>query len=104
VLTRRNHKTLRSTTDKFLTQILSKLTPADDIIVSRVEEVARRHGTSMATAWSLSKGCCPILGLNSKERIDEACRSVKVVSEGVFDEEDWAFLEEGYQSKGITGY
>ncbi|TLD21626.1 aldo-keto reductase-like protein [Venturia nashicola] len=108
VLTRRNHKTLRSSTDKFLSsQILSKLTPADDIIVSRVEEVARRHGVSMAnvaTAWSLSKGCSPILGLNSKERIDEACRGVKLVSEGVLDEEDWAFLEEGYVAKGVTGY
>lgn len=59
---------------------------------------------NVATAWSLSKGCSPILGLNSKERIDEACRGVRLVSEGVLDEEDWAFLEEGYVCKGVTGY
>jgi hypothetical protein len=44
------------------------------------------------------------LGLNSKERIDEACRGVRLISDGVLYEEDWAFLEDGYVSKGVTGY
>jgi len=59
---------------------------------------------NVATAWSLSKGCCPILGLNSKERIDEACHSVKIFSEGRLDAEDWEFLENGYIAKSVTGY
>jgi len=100
--------TLRESTDNFLkSHIRMTSTAHDERIVSRVEEVARRHGISMAnvaTAWNLSKGCCPILGLNSKERIDEACRSVGLVRGAVLGEEDWEFLEEGYVAKSVTGY
>jgi hypothetical protein len=38
------------------------------------------------------------------ERIDEACSGVEIMSEGILDEEDWAFLEGGYVSKSVTGY
>ncbi|KAF2858367.1 Aldo/keto reductase [Piedraia hortae CBS 480.64] len=46
----------------------------DKAIVDRVEEVAKKNSVSMAciaTAWSIYKGCIPIVGLSSKERIDE---------------------------------
>jgi len=34
---------------------------------------------TISTAWCLSKGVNPIVGLNSKERIDEAVKAVKLV-------------------------
>jgi len=55
---------------------------------------------SVATAYSLGKGFCPILGLNSRQRIDEACKSIKVK----LSEEDVKFLEEAYLPKPRTGY
>jgi aryl-alcohol dehydrogenase-like predicted oxidoreductase len=106
VLTRpfSSRHTLREGTDSFLkTQIRQRETEVDERIVGRVEEVARRRGLSMAgvaTAWSLSKGCYPILGLNSRQRIDEACDNVKVR----LSDEDVRFLEDAYLPKPVTGY
>lgn len=68
-----------------------------------MEEVAQKKGVSMAaiaTAWSLSKGANPIIGLNSKQRIDEACANIKVQ----LTEEEIKYLEEPYLPKPITGY
>jgi aryl-alcohol dehydrogenase-like predicted oxidoreductase len=71
---------------------------ADKQVVDRVEEVAKKLGVTMAqvaTAWSLKKGDHPILGLQSKERIDEAVGSLAVV----LDDEDMKSLEEVYRAK-----
>jgi aryl-alcohol dehydrogenase-like predicted oxidoreductase len=96
--------TKREQTDNFLkSMIRSRETDVDRTIVGRVEEVAKRKGISMAavaTAWSLSKGCYPIVGLGSKQRIDEACENIRVK----LTEEDTKFLEDGYLPKPITGY
>jgi aryl-alcohol dehydrogenase-like predicted oxidoreductase len=65
--------------------------------------VAQKKGVSMAavaTAWSLSKGVIPIIGLSSKERIDEACENIKVE----LTDEEIEYLEEPYLPKSITGY
>lgn len=54
----------------------------DKAIVDRVEAIAKEKGMSMAavaTAWCLGKeGVNPIVGLNSKERIDEVVAAIKV--------------------------
>ncbi|KAF2426542.1 voltage-gated shaker-like K+ channel, subunit [Tothia fuscella] len=106
VLTRSfdSRSTKREHTDNFLkSMIRDRETDVDRAIVGRVEEVARRKGISMAavaTAWSLSKGCCPILGLNSKQRIDEACDNIRVR----LTEEDVKYLEDAYLPKPVTGY
>lgn len=75
---------------------------ADKAIVERVEEIARKRGLSMAQvaiAWSLSrKGVNPILGLSSKERIDEAVEATRVG----LNPEEIAYLEEMYVPKGLT--
>lgn len=99
-----SRSTLRENTDPFLkAMIRSRETEIDERIVGRVEELARNKGVSMAslaTAWSLRKGCCPILGLNKKERIDEACASLRVeLTEG-----ECKYLEEAYLPKPITGH
>lgn len=51
-------------------------------IVRCVEELAREKQCSMssiALAWLLHKGTCPIVGLNSLERIDAASEALSVV-------------------------
>lgn len=96
--------TKREGTDRFLKNIiLDRETESDKFVVSRVEEIAKKKGVSMsaiATAWSISKGVNPIIGLNSKERIDEACENTKVT----LTEEETKYLEEPYVPKTITGY
>lgn len=77
---------------------------ADEEIVKRVEEVAKKNGVTMAmvaTAWCLGKESVnPIVGLNSKERIDAAVDSVRFR----LSEEDVKYLEEPYLPKKVTGY
>jgi aryl-alcohol dehydrogenase-like predicted oxidoreductase len=94
----------REQTDRFLQRIIrDRETECDAHILHRVEEVAARRGVSMsavATAWSLSKGVCPIIGLSSKARIDEACENVRVS----LSQEDIKYLEEPYTPKVTTGY
>ena len=96
--------TKREGTDNFLKSLIgSKETEVDKAIVDRVEKVAKKHGVSMtcvATGWSISKGCCPIIGLSSKERVDEAVFN----STWQLTEEDAKYLEDPYMPKAIQGY
>ncbi|KAL5336807.1 NADP-dependent oxidoreductase domain-containing protein [Aspergillus crustosus] len=95
--------TLRESTDGALNVLLkNRETEADREIVGRVEEVAKKRGVSMAQvaiAWSLSqKSENPILGLGSKERIDEAVEAVKAR----LSEEEKKYLEEPYVPKTLS--
>lgn len=96
--------TTREQSDNALKNLIRKKeTEVDKKIVDRVEEVAKKRGVSMsciATAWSIKKGDCPIVGLGSKERIDETV----VNSKYVLSDEDEAYLEEAYMPKTITGF
>jgi aryl-alcohol dehydrogenase-like predicted oxidoreductase len=69
-----------------------------------VEEVAKSRGVSMAvvaTAWCLSKdGVNPIVGLNSKERIDEIVDAVKIA----LTKEEVEKLEAAYVPTIVMGY
>lgn len=84
--------------------VRSKENEVDKQIVDRVEEVAKKMGKSMAQiaiAWSLSKkDVCPIVGLGSTQRIDEACEATKIK----LSEEDIKYLEEPYMPKQRAGY
>lgn len=68
----------------------------DADIVGRVEAIAKRKGVSMATvatAWCLSKGCAPIVGLSSLKRIEQVGEAFDVV----LTETDIKELEELYE-------
>lgn len=52
----------------------------------------------MAVAWSLKKGVNPILGLASKERIDETMEMIGFE----LAKEDLKYLEESYQPKHVA--
>lgn len=94
----------RETTDTFLTFIRDGHNEVDKTIIDRVEEVARKRDVSMATvatAWVLSKPLVnPIIGLSSKERIDE---TVKVIKFQLLESEI-KYLEEPYLPKNVAGY
>lgn len=65
-------------------------------IIGRVDAMARRKGVSMgaiATAWTLKKGCAPILGLSSERRIVESLEAFDVE----LSLEDLNELEELYE-------
>ena len=77
---------------------LDELTDADKEIISRVEKIAKDHKVSMAvvaTAWVISKGCNPIVGLSSVERVDDILKATVLK----LTEEDIKYLEEPYVPK-----
>ncbi|KAL2040838.1 hypothetical protein N7G274_006296 [Stereocaulon virgatum] len=107
VLTRAwgERSTKREETDNFLKSLIrSKETEIDKAIVDRLEEVAKKRGVGMAlvaVAWSIKQqGVNPIVGLGSKDRIDQAVEAVKFK----LSDEEANYLEEPYMPKAIQGY
>ncbi|KAH9823616.1 Versiconal hemiacetal acetate reductase [Teratosphaeria destructans] len=99
-----NQRTERESSDKYLDMLVkSRATGTDKAIIERVEEVAAKAGVSMAciaTAWSISKGCCPIIGMTSEARIEEAI----VNASYVLSDEDCKYLEECYIPKPLESF
>ena len=98
-----SRSTIRETSDRTLTRFFrARETDIDKAIVDRVAEVAGKKGLSMAQvamAWNLSKeGVNPILGLTSKERIDEAVATVGVK----LTKEEIDYLEALYVPKEVV--
>lgn len=94
---------LRSQHDATLSRLYSRENLVDRATVDMVEEIASARELPMAviaTAWCLSKGVNPIVGLNSKERIDEAVLAASVE----LTEDEITRLESAYQPKAVTGY
>jgi len=96
--------TLRERTDRYVKAAIRDVeTETDEVIVGRVEEVAAKHGVSMACialAWCLKKGEIPIVGLSSVERADETARNARFE----LSDEDAAYLEEPHRPKAISGF
>ncbi|KAL8958288.1 MAG: hypothetical protein Q9193_004626, partial [Seirophora villosa] len=95
----------RETNDPFLIRMIrDRETDVDKAIVDRLEEVAKKKGVKMAqvaTAWVLRRDMVnPILGLASKERIDEAVAALQVK----LTDEEAQYLEEPYLPKVVQGY
>ncbi|EUC40301.1 hypothetical protein COCMIDRAFT_30732 [Bipolaris oryzae ATCC 44560] len=99
-----NRSTKRAETDKFQDLLVySREDTVDKKIIERVEEVAKKNNVSMAciaTAWTIKKGVCPIIGLGSKERIEEAVQNVHFK----LSDEDAKYLEEAYVPKFKQGF
>ncbi|KAI7351806.1 Aldo/keto reductase [Hortaea werneckii] len=69
-------------------------------IVGRVEELAAQKQCSMssvALAWLLKKGTCPIVGLNSIERIERVSEALDIE----LTDEEMKYLEECYQPLAV---
>ena len=72
----------------------------NEAIVRRVEEIARVKGCGMgsvAMAWLLRKGACPIVGLNSVERIEAALETLDVE----LTDADVEYLEDPYRPLAV---
>ncbi|KAI9372379.1 Aldo/keto reductase [Aspergillus egyptiacus] len=81
------------------------VTEADKKINERIEEIAKERGVSMAIvsiAWSLSKPfiTAPILGMSTKERVDEA---VQAISFQLSDEEIKS-IDDLYEPRKVIGH
>lgn len=96
----------RESSDSYLkAMIRDRETEVDKGIVRRVEEVAKKKGVTMAQvamAWVLqTKGVSgAIVGLGSRERIEEAVGALAVK----LSEQDTKDLESEYVPKVVTGY
>ncbi|KAL1947089.1 hypothetical protein VTO73DRAFT_14050 [Trametes versicolor] len=93
---------LRSQTDHGLLMYRSDATP---VIVSRLEEIAKRRGASMAQvslAWLMSREgvTAPIIGPNSVAKLEDLLGSLDVI----LTEEEVRYLEEPYAPMGIAGH
>ena len=89
-------KTERSEKDVKTKKWFQEADEQNEGIVGRVEELARRKGCKMAVlavAWCLAKGVCPIVGLNSLERIERVSDAFDVD----LSKEDLEYLEEPYR-------
>ncbi|TVY60539.1 Versiconal hemiacetal acetate reductase [Fusarium oxysporum f. sp. cubense] len=94
---------LRTQHDQTLSRLYDRENEADKATVNMVEEVAKARGLPMAiiaTAWCLHKGVNPIIGLNSKEHIDEAVLAANIT----LTDDKVAKLESAYRPKPVTGY
>lgn len=79
-------------------------TATDKKINNKIEEIAKKRGTSMAivsTAWSLSKPymTAPIIGMSKIERVNEAVKAV----EFKLTEEEVRSIDELYEPKKVIG-
>lgn len=75
----------------------------DSQIVSRVEELAKKHDWKMshvALAWLNKRISSPIIGFSSVDRMSEALD----VRGRELSEEEERYLEELYQPKAIMGH
>ncbi|KAJ5088625.1 hypothetical protein N7456_012241 [Penicillium angulare] len=72
----------------------------NETIVNQVEELARRKNcamSSIAMAWLLQKGACPIVGLNSIERVEAVVEALDLE----LTRDEIELLEEGYQPLAV---
>ncbi|KAK7033280.1 Aldo-ket-red domain-containing protein [Favolaschia claudopus] len=97
-------KSKRAETDP-MSPALYIQSPANQTVVNRVEEIAKKHNISMAQvaiAWSLSKDeiSAPIVGTTSLANLQDAIAAthVKLTAEEI------TYLEEPYQPLPIIGH
>lgn len=95
--------TTRAKSDEYAHQLY--YSDADFEVVDRVEEMAKKHGFSMAQialAWLLHKPgvTSPIIGATKMHHLEESVGALDVN----LSDEDMDYLEEPYQPKPIMGH
>lgn len=89
-----------TTTRKKCDRAQNMVCEEDKQIIGRVEAISKERGVSMATvstAWVLSKGYMPIVGMSSIERVNEAIEASTIK----LTEEEIRSLEENYRPKSM---
>ncbi|KAI0033122.1 NADP-dependent oxidoreductase domain-containing protein [Vararia minispora EC-137] len=95
--------TTRSGTDAWATPYLTK--PGSEDIVKRVEEIAKKHGATMAQvalAWTFVKDpvTAPIVGTTSLDKLKDLIGALDVK----LSDEDIKYLEEPYKPQEVFGH
>lgn len=94
---------VRSTTDAVMRSKYDADRERDMPVVTRVAEVAQRHGVAMADvalAWHWARGvAAPIVGCSRPGRVDDAVWALDLT----LTEEDVAYLEEPYAPHELVG-
>lgn len=81
----------------------SAFTEADEVVVKRVEQVAKEKGWKMvhvALVWLRSKGAVPTVGATSVEKLEDAA----YIRGKSLTESEIKFLEEPYVPKPVVGH
>ncbi|KAF8607769.1 Aldo/keto reductase [Ceratobasidium sp. AG-I] len=95
-------KTKRGETDARRAQY-AKSHPGNLEIVQKVEEIAKKHGATMAqiaVAWSLAKVTAPIVGTTSLKNLEDLAAAVHIK----LTKEEIEELEEPYAPQAINGH
>lgn len=74
----------------------------DNVIIKRVEEVAKAHGVSMtevALAWLLTKVTAPVVGMTKFSQIEGAAKAVDLA----LAQDEIRYLEEAYVPHRLVG-
>ena len=74
----------------------------DNLIISRVAELAEKHGVSMtevSLAWLLTRVTSPVVGATKFHHVEGAVKATDLVLSG----EELAFLEEPYVPHPLAG-
>lgn len=91
-----------SSNDSYIKSIgLEDSEASDKEIINRTEEIAKKHGVPMAavaTAWVVSKGASPTVGINKVERVADSLKALELK----LTEEEIAYLEEPYVPKKVV--
>ncbi|KAG9127358.1 hypothetical protein FRC07_014654 [Ceratobasidium sp. 392] len=97
-----DEKSTRTETDQWRNHYATAH-PGNLEIVKRVEQVAKKHGVTMAqvaTAWSCSRVTAPIVGSTSLKNLEELVAAVHIE----LSDEDIKALEEPYGAQAIFGH
>jgi aryl-alcohol dehydrogenase-like predicted oxidoreductase len=79
------------------------VTQADEVVISRVEELAQKKGWTMgqvALSWVNKRVASPIVGFSSVERMDEMIQ----VKDKILTADEERYLEEPYVPKQVGGH
>ncbi|EDO15015.1 hypothetical protein Kpol_400p9 [Vanderwaltozyma polyspora DSM 70294] len=79
---------------------IKDINSSDEEIITRVEEIAKKRNTKMATValyWVIQKGCFPIVGMSKIDRIDEAIAALEIN----LTKDEMTYLEEPYKPRDL---
>lgn len=93
----------RSKSDQFQRVLgLDSLSDSDQQTIERVAELATKKDVSQAVislAWLIHKGCSPIVGINSEDRVDDMVKAAKLqLTDGEIE-----YLGDKYTTKPYVG-
>lgn len=95
-------KSIRGETDTTFKHLGLNGNDADKKILERVEKVALDRQVAMATvaiAWTLNKGCAPIVGISKVSRIPDIVAALGFN----LSKEELRYLEEAYTPRAVLG-